>query len=541
MPRAAPALTVALALVVLVQPAVPLAPLAVAHGAEEGASGDTSSSDTGNEDARLTPNARPITPGAEYVKQRNPEGHGTFVVWEQKGIGRDWDIMAHNFSTGGQSFPLSTRANDELNPTVRGPWVAWERHPSNPNGSVDIVVFDVRTGQTIEIPDSGNDEINPAIGGGPILYYFERDVNRQGHLRAFDLESQTVEHPIGNRTITAGPSAWQDKIAWAEGKRTESKIYVQNTDNGTRTSLPQLWVLEDGPVVGPHGVAWIASITGEQRGTYTVFHNETFTYMRSGVYPHRNLDQCFHGVLWDQPGSSTTDVDNVALWDAFVEKRLTFSPRNTAPTCTDEHLVFEKQVDGEDDLGMLPRVYFFDLSEARLPADAEIELAPGMEHGIYSETVTFQGTVKAGDPREPIEHVWGRIDDGPVRDVVFNRTPEGGTWRMAVDARDYLSGKHTLQIITEDAREMRSRQSFVFYTDVPYNLDRSRLDTNVNVPRTDPSPFPFNIIDHYQAYQPFYNTAFLVLGLLAGAVYLWYRHKYDQPPAKPEYVPPDTG
>lgn len=531
---AARCLTLALAVLLLFQPVLPAA---LAHGGQK--EGHHTSQPGGQ---GMDPNASAITPNARYVRQQSPAAHGSLVVWEQRSFGRDWDIMAYNFSSGGDPFPLTTRAVNERDPAVRGPWVAWEEHHPEANASTDIVVFDVRTGHVLRVPDSGHDEVEPVFGGGSTLYYVLNGEAENRYLRAFDLDARTVEAPIGNRTIVGDVGAYKRWVTWAEGRDTSAKIHVLDRASGEITKVPRVWTLSDGPTMGPVGVAFIARHTGTQRGTYTTIYNLTtrFNDLRSGVYPHENLAQCDAGVVWNQPGTATSDADAVALWDRYIETRIAFTANNTDPTCTREKLIYVKRVPHEDpDIDHVRRIYALDLSNARLPIEAEIEIDPDQEHGIYRGTTTFSGIAHPGDPREPIQRVIAWVDDGSTLPVKTARTTEGVRWAVRVNTSQLTNGQHTLVVGTIDDMGTRSRQGFTFYVDAPYTVDPGSLPGGVDVPRTEPSPFPFSLLDHYQAYQPFYNTVVLVLLVIVGGVWAYRRYKENQPAGTPEYVRPD--
>lgn len=537
---------VAVLALLLVQPAVPVADAGPGHEGHDHGEHDgneTKASDGRRSGNTFEPNATAVTPNARYVEQRNPDLHGTLLVWEQRRVGHDWDVMGYNLSTDNNPAPIATRNIDERNPTVRGPWIAWERHYGHQNATVDLAVLDTRTGTTLEVPDTGHDQLDPVFGGDATLYYAERTADDEaGHLRAFDLGTRTIEHPIGNHTIHGAPDAYGQKVTWYEETQGSAKVVVFDVATEERTEVPDIWNLKDGPAVGPAGVAFVARHGGAQRGVYTVLYNETrgaMTYMRSGVYPHQHVDQCEPGVVWDQPGSPTLDGDHVALWTRYTERRTTLGVNNSNPSCSTSHLVYEKKVEpANDDLDRMPRIYALDLASIRRPADATITVDPGLEKGIYSDTFTFSGIAEPGDPREPLQAVYAGVDNANYREIETERVDRGVRWAVTLDADNYLSGSHTLEVVTEDAMGTRTREQFSFYTDTPYKLDPN-TGGDLDVPRSEPSPFPFNIVDHYKDYQPFYNTVLLVLLIVGGAVYGYYRYQASKPPEPPEYVPPD--
>lgn len=521
--------------------AQPIVPGVGAHsGHDDHADADGSSSSASGPTFR--PNASPVTPDARYVRQENPAVHGDLVVWQQKQVGRDWDVMAFNLSSDQNAVPVSSRDAHETNPAVRGPWIAWEHHPARSDASTTIKLLDTRTGTTIQVPDSGQDQVEPVIGGDKVYYVEHQADLHERRLFAFDLASREVEEPIGNRTILSSVDTHGRWLTWAEGARGSAKVVVYDTENETKQKLPKLWTLRDGPTIGPAGVAWIAQHAGRQNGVYTVIWNDTteFDYRRSNVYPHRNIEQCSTGVVWDQPGTPTDDFDAVAIWDRFVDKRTVLGSNNTDPDCSSQQLVYEKTVPAEDeDLGRQPRIYAAAMQDLRRTTDATIRLDPGLEDAIYSDTINFTGLAIPGDPREPIAEIKAAIDNGPALDVETRPAENGVRWRLTVDADDYLSGSHVLHLHVEDTLGSSTRENWGFYTDTPYRRSASTDSGGPNVPRAEPSPFPFNLIDHYKAYQPFYNTVALVLLLIAAAVYAVYRYRDNSVVETPEYVPPE--
>ncbi len=488
----------------------------------------------------LNPDAQPITPNASYVRQENPAVHTSLIVWEETEYGRSTNIVAYNASTDAGAFPLSTRAIQETNPTVRGPWIAWEQHHQGDNATTDIAVLDIRTGTTFTVPDDGHDQHDPVIGGNATVYYAE-DHDDVTYLRAYDLENRNVWAPAGDTPIIWEPSAHGSTVAWAEGSRTRAKIVMHDTATDTTEKVPDRWNLREGPRVGPHGVAFVASQPFPQGGTYTIFYNEDtgIQHLRSGVYPHANLDHCEDAIVWDQPGIAVSDAYHVSVWDPYVDKRTDLGSDNTNPACGGGHLAYEKETvpEGEDEPA--PRVYHLDIRDVRRQADARIEIDPGLEKGIFSDPVTFTGTAYPGDPREPIQYIAARVDQGDAQRVDTHATEDGMRWEITVDPDRYASGVRTLEVLAEDSMGSRTMQTFTFYTDTPYELDQNQLDTGLDVPRTEPSPFPFSVLDHYKAYQPFYNTILLLIVLIAAAAYGVYRYRIDQPPEPPQYVPPD--
>lgn len=536
MSRVARGLALAVAVLVLIQPVLPVAS---AHGGST-SPGHHESSQTSAADARrLDPQAERLTPQNHYVHQRAPEGHGSVVVWEQKAFGRDWDIMAHNFSSGSGAFPVTSRHLDERNPDVRGPWIAWEEHHEHENASIDIVLFDIRTGHAIRVPDSGHDERFPAIAGDELFYVVETETGRRT-IRAFDLTTQEVRAPVGNQTVVGKVGGYGPWMVWATGQPSSAKLHMLDTRSGNVTDIPKLWNLEDGPTIGHAGVAFIAQVGGAQAGTYAWLYNRStgLTDLRTGVSPHDNVGTCQLGVLFDQPGTPTSDSNAITVWDTWIEKAISLGSDNFDPTCTSEHVVYVKRVQHPDeDIDQARWLYRFASEEIHLRRDARIDLDPDQRRAIYRNEARFSGTVVPGDPREPIQNVFVTVDNRPGREIPFERTEDGVRWNVTINVSSLSNGAHRLRVGVTDDLGVDTSRGFIFYVDRPFSMSGPSGD--LDVPRTASSPFPFNILDHYQDYQPFYNTIFLAIVLIAAIAWGVLRYLRSRPPGTPEYVPPD--
>ncbi len=527
----------------------PVAPLALGHGGESSPNhhDDSGDEDDANGDGagetagpapNVDPRAEPLTPKERYVEQRNPDVHGSLVVFEQMQIGRDWDIMAYNLSTEGPAFPLTLEENDEMQPTVRGPWAAWEEHDK---GEIDIVVLNLRTGNVHRVPNLGGAERYPTILGDTVYFLLEEKPGK-GQLRGYDLISKRVLDPIGNQTIISPPKAWGHQLVWAEGARIEAKLQLMDRRTGEIDALPQTWNLVEGPTVGPWGVAWVAEFGGAQMGTYTVAWNQTtgLDYKRTSIYPHANVEVCDAGVVWDQPGSSTTSLQVINLFDNYVDTPITLGDRNFNAHCSGDHLIYEKLVPAEDeDLDRTRRIYRLDLARVRVPNEATVQLDEGLERAIARHTMTFTGYAEAGDPREPIAAIYGGVDGEDFRRLEIRERGNGYEWSMTVEPRRYFSGQHALSIVVEDVRGYRTSVGFTFFTNAPYSLDDAIYEQGLQVPREQAHPFPFNLFNHYDDYRPFYNTILLLVVVLIAIAVGVRRYLNNRPPAPPEYVAPE--
>lgn len=522
-------------LALLVQMAVPPA---LAHSQNHGG-GDEES-----EGPQTRGTGFPLTPDREFAEQLNPDMDGPRVVWQERLPGDDenWDIMMANISRENiTAIPLTNTDHDEKAPIVDGDRVAWTVQPSDDPTNANLAVLDLETGRIHHVPDTGRDERHPTFGGDGRLYYTVIEGERRV-VKAFDPGTGKVDEPLDGRGIVGEPAAYERWLAWAEGSQRNAKFHIKDLRTGNVTKVEGLYNLKDGPELGPAGLAWIAKYGGQfSRGTYATLYNLTtgIDKFRSSVYPHRGLDHCETGVVWHQPGTATTDESAVALWDRFVDGTITFGVETFSGTCGDDHLVYEQNVRGDADSDKGTRqLYASDLREVRLFRDAQIRMDPEDKRSIVRSVETFEGTASSQDPREPITSVLGSVDGSPLEELNTTRTEDGVAWEAVIEPRILEPGRHQLTIVAEDALGRSTQETYTFYTETPYNLDPAS-GQEPQVPLEEDSPFPFNVVNHYQDYRPFYNTVILALLLIAGLIWYGYRRYTKEPTGTPEYVPPE--
>lgn len=519
-------------LLLLVQAVVPTA---LAHGGRD-------HSQAGDGDEEGPGLGFPLTPDREFAEQRNPSMNGPTVAWQERlpGAGEDWEIVMADLSGENITVREVTNTRDnETAPVVGEDRIAWTVRPAEDPTNINLAVLDLLSGRIHHVPDSGGDEIAPTFAGNGTLIYAVVDDGVR-HMRGFDLATGRVFAPIGDREIVGEPAAYGDKLAWAQGSSGGAKIHLLDTTTGEMEKATSLYNLKDGPEMGPAGVAWIARYGGEfTRGTYTTLWNTTtgIDRFQSNVYPHTNLAHCETGVIWDQPGTATTDTQAVALWDRYVEGTITFGEEAFSGACGADHLVYEQNMQGGEEEGNR-QLYGFDLREVRLDRDPKITIDDDDRRSILQSARTVEGTAKSADPREPIETIYASIDGSPREEINATRTDDGSlAWEATIDPSIVEPGRHELEISVVDTLNRTYSETFTFYTETPYTIDPS--SDGPNVPRQEEAPFPLNVLNHYQDHGPFYNTVALALLILAALGWYAYNRYTAEPTGKPEYVPPD--
>lgn len=517
-------------LVLILQAAVPPA---LAHGGADHGEG----SSAGGEGIFK------LTPDREFAEQHNPAMDGSRIVWQERAPGEDWDIMMANIDSPNISaIPLTNTDYNEQRPLIHGDYVAWVVKTPD-DSDEDLAVLNLNTGLIRHVPDSGKHEQHPTFGGNGSLYYRVPAGGKAGHLKGFDPSTGETFNPIGDTTIVGEPAAYGPWLAWAEGSPTRAKFHILNTHTGNLTKVKHQFHLKDGPEMGPAGLAWIASYGGEfERGTYSTLYNLStgLNRLQSEVYPHKQVETCNAGVIWNQPSTSITEQPTVAFFDRFIEGTITVGEQTFDGDCGADHLVYEQNVrKSSDSNSEIRQLYVLSLESVRLPRESTVTIDEDDRRRILRARSTLQGEIFPGDPREPIQRVLASIDGGPTHEINFTRIDEGVRWEATIEPRVLKSGRHELEITAVDDLDRRTSEGFVFYTETPFQLDQSSLGDGPNVPREPSSEFPLSIFNHYQDYQPFYNTVFLVLLILGAAGWYGYKRYKEKPVGRPEYVPPD--
>ena len=185
-----------------------------------------------------------------------PRTDGFMVVWQGRSADGNWQAWAKELGNAELPFPLSpTPGVDQTRPAVAWPWVVWqEKDTVDPAAKELLVAYDLRDGTVSLVDDSFEDQLDPDVNDGWVVWQDFRDVGF-GEIYAKDLYTGAV------RRITTSPGGQYHPVVdfpwvvWADNRDVQFELYgynlrapgeVQLTDtpeNETRPSIQGRWVL----------------------------------------------------------------------------------------------------------------------------------------------------------------------------------------------------------------------------------------------------------------------------------------------------------
>jgi beta propeller repeat protein len=198
------------------------------------------------------------------LAQENPRTDGRYVVWQGRQADGSWDLYLHDLATTNAPVVLtSTPALDEINPVIDWPWVVYQARAVNSTTAPwQLFALNLQSSQTTQVSPSTQDELNPAIQGGRVVWEDERDVG-QGEIYFKNLETGAFRRITTNIFGQYHPAIAGNWIVWQDNRNGEVDIYgydflrnkeIQVTstpEDETRPKLDGPWVICEENSLGP--------------------------------------------------------------------------------------------------------------------------------------------------------------------------------------------------------------------------------------------------------------------------------------------------
>ncbi|HTI72393.1 MAG TPA: hypothetical protein VMF06_20635 [Candidatus Limnocylindria bacterium] len=205
---------------------------------------------------------RALTSG--LLAQENPRTDGRYVVWQARQANGNWDIlMADLESTNAPVALTRTSTRDEVSPTIDWPWVVYQsKASSSPSDPWLLKSLNLATLETASVYPSTQDELDPDVQGGRVVWADQRDVG-QGEIYFKNLESGEFRRLTTNGFGQYHPAIFDQWIVWQDNRNSEVDIYGYDLQRNTEvrvTSTPEdearpkldgPWLIEEENSLGP--------------------------------------------------------------------------------------------------------------------------------------------------------------------------------------------------------------------------------------------------------------------------------------------------
>ncbi len=199
------------------------------------------------------PNAAILKLTNTALGQENPRTDGRYVVWQGRQADGDCDVYLQDLSNAVAPQAITiTPTVDEINPVIDWPWVVYQARPTgNASAPWNLTARNLSTGQTVAVSPSTQDELDPDVQSGRVVWQDWRDVG-PGEIYFENLETGEQRRITTNTFGQYHPIIYNNWIAWQDNRNSEVDLYgydlfrnaeVRITSTPENETLPFL----DGP------------------------------------------------------------------------------------------------------------------------------------------------------------------------------------------------------------------------------------------------------------------------------------------------------
>lgn len=198
------------------------------------------------------------------LSQENPRTDGRYVAWQGRAVNGNWDVFVKDLESSAPARPVTLTFNqDEIKPAIDWPWVvAQNRLTANTTGPWLLMAYNLATGQSFQVSPSTQDELDPDVQGGRVVWQDFRDVG-PGEIYLKDLEGGLLRRVTTNLFGQYHPVIYDHWIVWQDNRNLQTDLYgfdllknreVQITSTPENESSPYLsgsWVICAENSLGP--------------------------------------------------------------------------------------------------------------------------------------------------------------------------------------------------------------------------------------------------------------------------------------------------
>jgi beta propeller repeat protein len=203
----------------------------------------------------------PVT--SEALSQENPKTDGRYVVWQARQANGNWDVYLKDLESNTSAVPVAqSTVRDEINPTVEWPWVAYQSRASGDPAAISrLVARNMLTGATFPVDPATQDQVDPDIQGGRVVWQDFRDVG-PGEVYFRNLESAEVRRITTNSWGQYHPAIFDNVIVWQDNRAGQVDLFAYDLhrqtefqltstpENETRPFMDGSWVVSEEDSLG---------------------------------------------------------------------------------------------------------------------------------------------------------------------------------------------------------------------------------------------------------------------------------------------------
>lgn len=250
------------------------------------------------------------------LSQENPRTDGRYVVWQGQEANGNWDVFMYDMETSGSLLQLtSTSANDEINPAIDWPWVVYQsRATGNTNAPWQLFATNLVSGQNFFVSPSTQDEIDPAVQAGRVVWEDFRDQG-PGEIYYGDLQAAQVRRITTNIYGQFNPDIYGNWIVWADNRNVEVDIYGFDLLRNAEVRITSTPENESQPALNGPWVVCMQDALGPQTGNARLIHLPSLVAVPITVTPTiKTFPSVADGAaVWQETVNNQSQVVSASL------------------------------------------------------------------------------------------------------------------------------------------------------------------------------------------------------------------------------------
>jgi beta propeller repeat protein len=201
------------------------------------------------------------------LSQENPKTDGHYVVWQARQPNGNWDVYLKDMASTNPPQPVTSTLNlDEVNPSIDWPWVVFQTRPTGNNSAPwQVYARNLVTSQDQQVSPSTQDELDPDIQGGRVVWQDWRDVG-PGEIYFQNLETAEFRRITTNTAGQYHPAIYGNWIVWQDNRNIETDIYGFDFLRNREIRITSTPEDETRPYLNGQWLACIDNALGPQTG-----------------------------------------------------------------------------------------------------------------------------------------------------------------------------------------------------------------------------------------------------------------------------------
>ncbi len=197
------------------------------------------------------------------LSQENPRTDGVHAVWQGRRANSNWDIFFVDLTDPTHVVEVTdSPTKNDINPVIDWPWIVWQRKDTEtPNAPWQLQAANLETGQLFTVDPTSNDQLDPAVRAGRVVWQDFRDVG-PGEIYFRDLETGEQRRLTHNTAGQYAPDIDGHWVVWQDNRHTQVDLYGYDLRRNAETQLTHTTANEARPRIVGNWVLFTSDVAG---------------------------------------------------------------------------------------------------------------------------------------------------------------------------------------------------------------------------------------------------------------------------------------